>query len=274
MKQNKEEFSLKDLWDFIISKIWVIILAMVVGAVGLFVYTKTHNTVTYSVSTSLFVYSVSSVDGVQSSNVTVSKQRVPLYMEIIKSNRDFHEEILKTMSEEEREVFGFSLDPEELSKSLDKLSAMIQTEVMLTEQSGELEMFSVHVSSSNEDCALRVTEIIRDIATNKEKDAQGNPTNAIYKNIPLPSEINCVDSPRFRSATARYNPVMSAAIGGFAGALLVVFALFFFSALDSRVRNRKTLEKNFEIPILGVIPNVAYESVSKKDHHTERTEEQ
>ena len=273
MKQSSDEFSLKDLWNFMIPKLWMIIVAMVVGAVGMFAYTNSHNTVTYSVSTSLFVYSVSTVGGVENSNVTVSKQRVPLYMEIIKSNRDFHEEILKRMSSEEREAFGFSLEEEELSKSLDELSSMIQTEVIMTEQSGELEMFSVYVSATDETCALRVAEIIRDIAIDKGKDEAGKPTNIIYKNIPLPSEMSCVDSPRFRSATAKYNPILSAAIGGFAGALLAVFALFFYSALDGRVRNRKTLEKNFEIPILGVIPNVAFES-APKNFHSKRTEEQ
>ncbi len=274
MKQNSDEFSLKELWNFMIPKLWVIIVAAVIGAGGVFTYTNSHNTTTYSVSTSLFVYSVSSVGGVENSNVSVSKQRVPLYMEIIKSNRDFHEEILHAMTAEEREAYGFSLEEEVLPKSLDRLASMIRTEVVTTEQSGELEMFSVYVSASSEVCALRVAEIIKDLATDKGKDAEGKPTNIIYRNIPLPSEMSCVDSPRFRSASEKYNPIISAAIGAIAGALLSVFVLFFYSALDGRVRNLKTLEKNFEIPILGVIPNVAFESAPKRNFYSKRTEEQ
>ena len=262
MRQNNEEFSLKDLWSFMIPKLWMIVIVAIIGAVATFVYTQSHNTVTYSVSTSLFVESISTSGGTKNSNVTVSKQRVPLYMEIIERNRDFHEEIIKTMTAEEREAFGLSLAEDKLYDSLKKLSAMIRTEVISTENSGELEMFHVHVSSANKDCALRVAEIIKDLAIIEQDEDKGI-YNPVYKNIGLPSTMTCVDSPRFSGSSARYSPVVSAAIGAFAGALIAVFALFFYSALDDRVRNQKTLEKNFEIPILGVIPKVTFEAAPK-----------
>ena len=278
MKQNNEEFSIKDLWNFLIPKLWMIVLVAIAGAVMTFAYTKSNNTVTYSVSTSLFVYSVStSASGMENSNVTVSKQRVPLYMEIIKSNRDFHEAILKTMTQQEREEFGFSLEEEDIAKSLKRVASMIKTEVLTTEQSGELEMFSVHVSDSSEACALRVAEIIRDLAIDKTKvvvDGKEYPVNVIYKNIPVPSEMSCVDNPRFSGSTVKYNPILYAVIGAVAGAAMAVFALLFYSALDDRVRNRTTLEKNFEMPILGVIPDVAYEAAPKKDFYSKNMEEQ
>ena len=262
MKQNNEEFSLKDLWGFIVPKLWLIVIVAIIGAVATFVYTQSHNVATYSVSTSLFVESISTSGGTKNSNVTVSKQRVPLYMEIIESNRDFHEEIIKTMTAEEREAFGLSLAEDKLYDSLKKLSAMIRTEVISTENSGELEMFHVHVSSSDMNCALRVAEIIKDLAILEQDEAKGI-YNPVYKNIGLPSTMSCVDSPRFVGTSMRYSPVMNAAIGAFAGALIAVFALFFYSAIDGRVRNRKTLEKNFEIPILGVIPKVTFDAAPK-----------
>ena len=263
MKQNSEEFSIKDLWNFMIPRLWMIVIVAIIGSVAAFTYTKSHNTITYSVSTSLFVESISDVGGVKNSNVSVSKQRVPLYMEIIRSNRDFHEEILKYMTAEEREAFGLSMEAEALRDSLKQLSNMIRTEMIVTENSGELEMFYVYVSSPNEACALRVAEIIRDLALIKNDEGNGI-YNPIYKNIGLPSTISCVDSPRLNSTSERYNPIMSAAICGIAGAMVAVFALFLYSALDDRVRNRKTLEKNFEIPILGVIPKVTIENAPKK----------
>ena len=263
MKQNNEEFSLKDLWGFIVPRLWMIVIVAIIGAVATFVYTQSHNVATYSVSTSLFVESSSDVNGVKNSNVSVSKQRVPLYMEIIESNRDFHEEIIKTMTAEEREAFGLSLEEDKLYDSLKRLDSMISTEVISTENSGELEMFHVHVSDSNKDCALRVAEIIKDLAILEQDEAKGI-YNPVYKNIGLPSTMSCVDSPRFVGSTMRYSPVMNAAIGAFAGALIAVFALFFYSAIDGRVRNRKTLEKNFEIPILGVIPKVTFDAAPKK----------
>ncbi len=262
MKQNNEEFSLKDLWGFIVPKLWIIVIVAIIGAVATFVYTQSHNTVTYSVSTSLFVESLSDVGGVTNSNVSVSKQRVPLYMEIIESNRDFHEEIIKTMTPEEREAFDLSLEEDKLYDSLKRLASMIRTEVISTENLGELEMFHVHVSSSDMACALRVAEIIKDLAIMEQDETKGI-YNPVYKNIGLPSTMSCVDTPRFVGSSVRYSPILSAAIGAFAGALIAVFALFFYSAIDDRVRNRKTLEKNFEIPILGVIPKVTFDAAPK-----------
>ena len=262
MKQNNEEFSLKDLWGFIVQKLWIIVIVAIIGAVATFVYTQSHNTVTDSVSTSLFVESLSDVGGVTNSNVSVSKQRVPLYMEIIESNRDFHEEIIKTMTTEEREAFDFSLEEDKLYDSLKRLASMIRTEVISTENSGELEMFHVHVSSSDMACALRVAEIIKDLAIMEQDETKGI-YNPVYKSIGLPSTMSCVDTPRFVGSSVRYSPILSAAIGAFAGALIAVFALLFYSAIDDRVRNRKTLEKNFEIPILGVIPKVTFDAAPK-----------
>ena len=65
MKQNNEEFSLKDLWGFIVPRLWMIVIVAIIGAVATFVYTQSHNVATYSVSTSLFVESISDVNGVK-----------------------------------------------------------------------------------------------------------------------------------------------------------------------------------------------------------------
>jgi capsular polysaccharide biosynthesis protein len=111
-------------------------------------------------------------------------------------------------------------------------------------------------------CALRVAEIIKDLAIMEQDETKGI-YNPIYKSIGLPSTMSCVDTPRFVGSSVRYSPILSAAIGAFAGALIAVFALFFYSAIDDRVRNRKTLEKNFEIPILGVIPKVTFDAAPK-----------
>ncbi len=252
MKQNNGEFTLKDLWDFMISKIWVIVIFAIVGGFSVYTYAKSHNSITYSVTTSLFVESLSETDGVKTSNVSVSKQRVPLYMEIIHSNRDFHLEILNCLDEEERQKYGFSISEDRLSASLSKMSSMIRTE-----QSGDLEMFYVHVTAPTEECALRISKIIRDLAL--EEDPK---QNAVYKNIGAPSTISCVDSPRTNGASASQNPKVSLVVGALAGALLAIFALWLYSALDNRIHNQRDLELNFDIPVLGVIPKVSVDSIS------------
>lgn len=252
MKQNNGEFTLKDLLSFIASKIWVIVLFAVIGGFAVYSYAKSHNTITYSVTTGLFVESLSETDGVKTSNVSVSKQRVPLYMEIIKSNRDFHLEILNSLTEEEREKYGFSIADTKLSASLSKMSSMIRTE-----QSEDLEMFSVHVTAATEECALRISTIIRDLAL--EEDPK---QNAVYKNIGAPSTISCVDSPRTNGAKASHNPMLSLIIGALAGALGAIAVLWLYSSFDNRIHNQRALELNFDIPVLGVIPKVSADSIT------------
>ena len=254
MKQNSGEFTLKDLWNFMVSKVWVILLCAIVGGFLMYSYAKSKNTVTYSVSTSLFVESLSeSADGkTKTSNVSISKQRVPLYMEIIRSNKDFHREILLKLGEEGREKYGFSkTNPDDLA-SLRKMASMIRTE-----QSGDLEMFYVHVTSVNLDCAMDVSIIIKDLSTEKVAEK-----NAVYKNIGAPSTINCVDSPRANGASSSHNQTLSLMVGVFAGAMVAVLGLWLYSAFDNRIRNQRALELNFDVPILGVIPKVSADSMT------------
>ena len=254
MKQSNGELTLRDLWNFIMSKIWFVVLAAILGGFVVYTYANSHNTITYSVSTSLFVESLSESDGTKTSNVSISKQRVPLYMEIIQSNRDFHEEILNSLSPEERAEFGFSIEEDKLRQSLSKVSSMIRTE-----QSGDLEMFYVHVTASSEKCALRISNIIKDLAL--EDDPK---QNAVYKNIGAPSTISCVDSPRANGASASHNPTLSLMIGAFAGVLVAIFALWLYSSFDNRVQNQRVLELNFDIPILGVIPKVSADAITNE----------
>ncbi len=254
MKQNNGEFTLRDLLSFILSKFFIVLLCMVIGGAGMFAFAKSNNTVSHSVSMSLFVETIStSVDG-KTSNVSVSKQRVPLYMEIISSNRDFHKEILLALGESGREKYGFSkTNPDDLA-SLRKIAAMIRTE-----QSGDLEMFYVHVTASTEECALEISKIIQDLAMEEDETK-----NAVYKNIKAPSTISCVDSPRHNGVSSSKNATLFLLIGAAAGAVLSVLALWLYFFFDTRIRNRRALELNFDLPILGVIPKVGMESSSVK----------
>ena len=135
MKENNGEFSIKDFINFMFQQFWLIVLCAIVGGFAGFFYSNSNNTVTYSYSSSYFVEAVSG----NTSNVGVAKQRVPLYMELISNNRDFHQKVLEALGEENRVKYGFSRDVKDLA-SLKKMSSMIRTQ-----QSGDLEMFSVHV---------------------------------------------------------------------------------------------------------------------------------
>ena len=248
MKQNNGEFTLRDLLNFILSKIGIVILCMILGGGSMFLFAKTNNTVSYSVSMGLFVESISETE----SNISISKQRVPLYMGIISSGRDFHEAVLVQLGESDREKYGFSKsDPSDLA-SLKRLASMIRTE-----QSGDLEMFYVHVSASTEECAMRISQIIKELSIESDPSK-----NAVYKNIVAPSTISCVDSPRSNGASASKNATLFLLIGLLGGAVLSVLGIWIFFFFDTRIRNRRVLELNFDIPILGVIPKASLDSAS------------
>ena len=252
MKQNNGEFTLRDFWHFMVSKMWVIIFAAILGGFVMYSYANSNNSVTYTVSTSFFVQSISS-DGT-TSNVSVSKQRVPLYMAIISSNNDYHEEILNNLTPEEREEYGFSKNDTGDLVSIKKMSSMIRTE-----QWEDLEMFYVYVTASTEECAMRISEVIEEISTEEDETK-----NAVYKNIGAPSHIRCVDNPRFVGISTSRNTSMSLLIGIFGGALLAVCALWIYSAFDNRIRTRRSLEMNFDLPVLGVVPSLSADSISNK----------
>ena len=48
--------------------------------------------------------------------------------------------------------------------------------------------------------------------------------------------------------------VRNALIGGIAGLVLALLGIWLFSVIDTTVRDKKKIEDNFDIPVLGVIP--------------------
>jgi capsular polysaccharide biosynthesis protein len=71
-----------------------------------------------------------------------------------------------------------------------------------------------------------------------------------------------VDSPRANGASVSQNLKRNLLIGIFSGAMLSVLALWLYSSFDTRIRNRRALELNFDIPVLGVIPKVSSDSMT------------
>ena len=66
--------------------------------------------------------------------------------------------------------------------------------------------------------------------------------------------IKIINSPK-KALTANSKGVFrNAIIGGFAGALVTMLAVFVVSRLDVIIRNKEKIEQSFDIPILGLIP--------------------
>ena len=80
-------YSIKDLINLFLSKIWLIILIAILGGAAGYCYTRFCMPLQYSSHISMYVQSYTSTTGVSDfSNISNSKQLVNTYMEVLKDD--------------------------------------------------------------------------------------------------------------------------------------------------------------------------------------------
>ena len=122
-------------------------------------------------------------------------------------------------------------------------------------QYGDTEAFEVSVTSTNPELSYAVATslsvAIRDNLPNKLPYEKGS----IYTTIisaAVPSTANSK------------NVLRNAIIGFLAGAVLAMVFVFVYNMFDVTIRDRKKIEDNFDIPVLGVIPRFIPDEEAKK----------
>ena len=63
----------------------------------------------------------------------------------------------------------------------------------------------------------------------------------------------------------------NAVVGGVAGLVFALLGIWLFSVLDTTIRDKKKIEDNFDIPVIGVIPLQKTETVLQNAENKEGT---
>ena len=234
------EVDLKEILQACIRKIWLVLLAAVVGAVIVYFYTMFFITPQYVAGASFYVNnSQQSGEGqkITSSDLATSQRLVLTYVNIIKSDTVLEKVIAEA---------GLDMTPGQIRG------------IMTAESIDDTEMFRVQITHSKPWLAAKIANAIADVAP------------AEISNIMVGSTTKVVDRAKVPSAPSTPNRSQNAFFGGFAGAALAVMYVVIYTLVDVRIKGEEDLTRICEAPVLGAIPEFAEEA--KNGYGVSKTE--
>lgn len=237
------EITLSFLISVFTKRLIPLLLALVIGAVGAFAFTKLFIDPVYSSSAQFSVENTSNEAGVMNSGYQAgAAQYAANYANEVKGNV-FLSEILKVYNEE----YGKELTLTQLSKKVS------------TSAASSLPVFTVKVSSTDRQEAYDILQVIEkmapDLLLNNNTSAYVN-----VKRIQYGSLAETPDSP---------NTLLNTAIGGVL-AFIFVYVLFFLKAfLDKTIYDEDSLKNtSFGIPVVGQIPSWSNKKAEDTKKHS------
>ena len=226
-----EEIDLRDFWELIKSKVLLIINCTLVFAIAGLVYLAFLNVPMYRSSTSIVLASNSGANNtITTSDVTINKNLVQTYSEIVKS-RKVIENVINNL--------GLNYSYEGLVKNV-SVSAISNTEII-----------KVSVSDVNASTAARITNNIANVFIDE--------VSSIYNM----TNVKVLDEASIPTAPYNVNYIKTIGISIIAGiifSLIIIFLIFYF---DNTIKSPEQVETKTGLPVLGRIP--LHKKGGKKD---------
>ncbi len=232
--QDFTELDLKQLIVALLRKWWLIGLCALLAGVIFYFYTANFITPMYRASVSIYVNNGSNTtegasEYISGTNLATSQRLVTTYVNIIKSNT-----VLRKVVEQS----GLDL-------SVERVRGM-----MTASSVDDTEMFNIYVSSADPEQAAQVANAIAEVAPDEiAKILEGSSTKI----------IDYAEVPRYRyTPSFRTNTFLGCCVGGVLAVVYVVLR----TILDKRIKSEEDLERLFDLPVLGIIPE--FDSEHKK----------
>lgn len=228
MEQQFEEISFKRLTEILMQSISMIVAVTIIVGIIAFVYSETMVVPEYESTVSLYVNNESgkNTDKILGTDITASQMLVDTYIIIIKSNTVLNEVCKKL---EEQGIEGY--DAESLAKKINASAT------------NETEIFGVTVRDTNPKHTYMIANIIADVAP------------PIIKDFVEASSVKVIDYAKEGkrvSPNIQRNTILGLLIGLILSCGFVVLREMF----DMRIKTEDDLTKMFELPILGIIPDI------------------
>lgn len=219
-----EDFNLKELFQYIISKIYIVLAITIAVVAGGFVYSNYIKTPLYRSTTKLVLTSeATSTTKITTSDVTLSNNLVKTYSEIIKSH----------------DVLAHVIENLGLNMSVDQLAGKISVN-----STNSTQLITVAVSDKDNFTAQKIA----------------NELSLVFKNEIIRlykiDNVQIVDQASLAAAPYNVNKIKEIftffAVGLAFGLATVVIKFY----LDNTIKNASTVEDRVGLVVLGVVPTV------------------
>lgn len=226
-----EEIDLKELWNYFVSKIYILIIfiitCMLIGNVYLLCFQKPL----YKSTTSLVLVSESNNNqSITQNDVILNNNLVTTYSEIIKS----------------RNILSKVISNLKLNISVEQLSSSITVTSVTNTQ-----LIKITVSDENNSMASKVANEIAKVFSKE------------ITNIYKIQNISIVDKAVISDNPYNINPIKQNVVYFIIGLILgcgIIFVMFYF---DTSIKDSKTIEEKLNLTVLGVVPKVGDNNVKR-----------
>ena len=223
------EIDLKEMLRSLWKRAWIIVLCAVIVGGAMLAYTVNFVTPQYQASVTIYVNNNSQKEtpSISSSDLAVALRLVNTYVNIIQSNT----------------VLDKVIDEADLPLTTDQVRQMISAEVV-----DETEMFKVKATTPNPEMSQNLANAIAKVAPD------------VIAEIIEGSSAKIIDYAQLPKGQSSPNYVSSAVIGALVGAVLAVAVILIQNLMDTCINDEEDLEKICDVPVLGLIPDLASET--------------
>ena len=231
-----EELDLKELLSLFWSKIFqIIVIVLITTGVGI-IYTYGFTTPKYSSSTTLVLTGsektagTDSVNSITTTDVTLNSKLVSTYSELVKSSKVLRQVISN---------LGIDVNEEELRKNV-SVKSVEDTEVI-----------KITVTNENAAYSAKIANEIAKIFSNMVSE--------IY-NI---NNIYIVDDAEVSNTPSNIHHSKDVVIFGFLGIVIAVMYVLIANMLDTTIKTPEDIEKGVGLPVLVTIPYIENFGIEK-----------
>lgn len=223
--EQEIEYSLSEIVEILLKRVWIIVLCLILGTVGTFLVTKFVISEEYTATVSMYVApNKDNVDVLASLNeLNYAQEVVNTYIEILKTNN-----FMRSVSQASN--LGYSV--KELQEMVE-MSAVNGTEI-----------FQVQVTSNDPKESLKLANTFARLAPQKIIEIKDADAVRVVDPATLPLEPSAP------------NVLMNTAIGFAIGLIAGMMIAFVLEMMDKRVKDEDDLLKHYNVPILGLVPMI------------------
>ncbi|MBR6624166.1 MAG: polysaccharide biosynthesis tyrosine autokinase [Ruminococcus sp.] len=252
----KNGYTIKSIFQLLVSKLWLILTMMIVGGGAMFCVSKFMMPLKYQSYTSMYVKNSNETiitDGVNLNDLNASKSLLDTYIAVLQDDAVIEvigDELLKKHTADELDGI-FSVNKEKNKISVESIRSCLTMAAV-----NETEVLKVTAITKDADISAELCNIIADIAPDF-----------------LIRVVGAGSVEAIGEAKPDYDPVSPnvmkfTILGILAGMLIAVIIIFVLDFIDNTVKDSDELSQKYKKAIIGEIPS--FSGSRKKSNSDER----
>lgn len=214
-----EDINLKEIFNYFISKIWIVIILLLLATSSMFIYTNYMQIPLYKSSTTLVL--VSQNGELTQNDVTLNQKLVSTYKEIIRSRRIL-EQVVNNLT---------------LTETWQEVQKNVSVKV-----NSNTEIISISVSNEDSNKAYLIANEIAKVFSNE------------IVNIYNIDNVTILEYPTISQVAYNINLTKQMVLAALAGIVLgsgIILVMFYF---DTTIKSSEDIEKKLGLIVLGSVP--------------------